>query len=171
MRRHRTVRPGLLWIASIMAAGSCARELPAPPRPLPDEAFRVEWSAHTVPGTMKAGSSTPVRVTFRNLGPVPWLDAASTGSQPPQAGAVRLSYRWWWPRSPLPVMGSLARLDLPRPVAPGESATLTLVVAAPAEPGAYTLQIDLLQELVAWFEAKGAAQLRVAVRVQQVPRE
>jgi hypothetical protein len=166
LRRYRTVWPGLSWIVSIMAAGSCARERPAPPRPLPDEAFRVEWSAHTVPATMKPGSRTPVTVTFKNLGPVPWLDPASTGSQPPQAGAVRLSYSWWWPRSPLPVNGSRARVDLPRPLAPGESATVTLVVAAPAEPGAYTLQIDLLQELVAWFEAKGAAQLLVPVRVQ-----
>jgi hypothetical protein len=166
LSRYRTVRPGAVWIASLMAAGSCARDRPAPPRPLPDEAFRVEWNAHTVPETMKPGSRIPVSIRFKNVGPVTWPAATSTGYPLRQGGAVRMAYHWWWPRSPLPIGRQSARADLERPLAPGDSATLTLVVAAPEEPGAYTLQIDLLQELVAWFEAKGAAQLLVPVRVE-----
>jgi hypothetical protein len=36
---------------------------------------------------------------------------------------------------------------------------------APAEPGDYTLQLDLCQELVSWFDPKGGAKLLVPVKV------
>ena len=165
-KRGRSMVRATVWVA-IVTAGSCGPKPPAfRPAGLPDQAFRVEWMSHAVPARMGAGSSVPVSVTFKNLGPVPWLDPASTGNTPPHHGAVRLGYRWWWPRSPLPVAGSSARADLQRPLPPGESATLTLLVTAPAAAGSYTLQFDLVQEFVSWFEAKGAAQLVVPVRVE-----
>jgi hypothetical protein len=44
---------------------------------------------------------------------------------------------------------------------------MAVEVVAPPEPGEYRLQLDLLQELVAWFEDKGAPRLLVPIRVTQ----
>ena len=157
-----------------VAAGSCGRlpdrglalfsSRPAPAvQPLPDEGYRVEWVSNTVPGTVEAGSTIPVSITFKNAGAAVWLDPGSTGNQPPQAGAVRLSYRWL-PSGRRP-MAYADRVNLAAPLAPGQTATLDVSVVAPSEPGAYRLQFDLVQEFVAWFQGMDAPRLIVPVRV------
>ena len=162
----------------LLGLGACGRDRPgpgpgggppAPPvvRALPAEAFRLEWTAHTIPPVMKARASERVSVTVRNSSTVAWPAVTSTGNQPPQAGAVRLAYRWWWASSPLPVVEPGTRADFDRTVAPGESAALAIVVTAPSVPADYVLQLDLLQELVTFFEPHGADQLLVAVQVRE----
>jgi hypothetical protein len=42
---------------------------------------------------------------------------------------------------------------------------MAVEVVAPSEPGSYFLQLDLCQELFAWFETRGAARLVVPVTV------
>jgi hypothetical protein len=172
--------PLLVCLVSV-AAGACGRapergpalssSRPAPdsPRPapaaqpLPREGFRVEWVSNTMPRRVKAGSTTPVSITFKNVGTAVWLDLRSTRNQPPQAGAVRISYRWM--PSGGPPLGYQGRVNLAGPLSPGQSATLTVQVTAPSAPGAYRLQFDLVQELVAWFEGMDATRLIVPVRV------
>jgi hypothetical protein len=163
-----------LLAAGLACLGSCGRERPAPSKParprvspLPPEAFRLEWKAHTIPSVMKAGARERVSVTVRNSSAVTWPAPSSTGRQPPQQGAVRLGYRWWSVSSPTAVAEPVARADFDRSVPAGKSATVGIVVTAPTAPGDYTLQLDLLQELVAWFEPQGADQLLVPVQVRQ----
>ena len=167
----------IVLAAGLLGLGACGRERTGPEpsggppalpvvRALPPEAFRLEWTAHTIPPVMKARDSQRVSVTVRNSSAVPWPALTSTGNQPPQAGAVRLAYRWWSGSSPLPVVEPGTRADLDRPVAAGESATLGIVVTAPSVPADYVLQLDLLQELVSFFEPHGADQLLVAVQVR-----
>jgi len=167
----------MMLVGALLALGACGRERPgaeraggrpAPPvvRALPPEGFRVAWTAHTIPPVMKAGAAQRVSVTIQNSSSVPWPSVTSTGNQPPQAGAVRLGYRWWSASSPTPIAEPSSRADLDRAVAPGESATVSIVVTAPVVADDYTLQLDLLQELVTWFEPRGADQLLVPVQVR-----
>ncbi len=133
--------------------------------PLPDTAFKVEWGKAIVPRTMRPGERVLVSLEVRNASPVAWPDAKTAAYQPPGAGAVRLSYRWWAPGSAVPTAYG-ARADLPAPLPPGASAMLSILVTAPDKPGDYRLQLDLVDELVAWFEEKGAAPLVVPVSVR-----
>jgi hypothetical protein len=73
------------------------------------------------------------------------------------AGAVRLGYRWWSKGASAP-MGDYAtpRGDLSSPLLPGKTAVLAVEVTAPATTGEYRLQLDLCQEMVAWFDLKEA---------------
>jgi hypothetical protein len=171
-----------MFAVLVMVAASCRREKsapdqsnmpvpgnPSPPsrpvRPLPDQAFHVEWVGHDVPVAMKSGATARVTVTFKNVSTLPWPDPDSSSYEPPVAGAVRLAYRWWPASSPTPLAWG-ARADLERLLQPGQTATLGLAVTAPAVPGEYRLQFDLVQELACFFGDKGANQLIVPVRVR-----
>ena len=80
--------------------------------------------------------------------------------------AVRLAYRWKDPTGKKVLRDYDNRTDLPKPLPAGESLSLTVDVKTPAEKGRALLQVDLVQEGVAWFESKGAAPLVVTVEVQ-----
>jgi hypothetical protein len=146
-------------------AGGATPSIPAV-QPLPDAAYRVEWVANTVPPTMKPRASATATVTIKNVSAIPWPGPGSSGSGPPGAGAVRLGQRWWSPSAPIPIGEAPTRADLDHGLGPGESATLQVVVTAPTLPGEYELELDLIQELVTWFGAKGAATSLVPVRVE-----
>jgi hypothetical protein len=136
-------------------------------KPLPESALHVRWSPPNVPTQLIAGQLLPVKVTFTNIGDTTWPD--KTVADPKEASgrnAVRLSYSFEpvgqtsvrWQRSG-------PRSDLIKPVAPGESATLEIVVRATDQPGDYKLSFELLQEGVVWFADRGADTLTVPVRV------
>jgi hypothetical protein len=57
------------------------------------------------------------------------------------------------------------RADLVEDLKPLEEITLSLTVTTPTEPGDYILELDMVQEHVAWFKDKGSPTCRVPVRV------
>jgi SAM-dependent methyltransferase len=100
---------------------------------------------------------------------------------------VRLSNRGQegWPNAPEPRPGSVSlaghlldgqgqvmtrdvlHLPLPRPVAPGEEVEMSCVLRAPLAPGRYRLKLDLVMELVCWFEQRGSPPLEVDLVVTE----
>ncbi len=48
---------------------------------------------------------------------------------------------------------------------PGQETNLPLRVKAPSQPGRYILELDLVQEHVAWFKAFGSATTQFSVKV------
>jgi hypothetical protein len=159
------------------SAGDAGKAETAAPAasPLPDSAFKVEWGPTDVPATLHRGQSITASVTLKNASDQKWPDMVSwrppagpgSGASQTSTGpaAVRLSHRWWDSEMKDPVGDWVSRVELPHPLAPGESVTLPVVITAPSAPGSYRIQFDLVQELVAWFESKGAAKLVVPVAV------
>ena len=141
-----------------------ATAAPQDPPLMPQTGHRVEWGTPGVPCTMKAGSKQPVSVIVRNVGDQFWYSLPATISG---RGAIRLGARWWSPRdtkAPFVDYGE-ARGDLHTNLGPSQTATITLEVMAPSAPGAYLLQLDLVEEMVIWFQSTGAAKLTVPVTV------
>jgi hypothetical protein len=58
------------------------------------------------------------------------------------------------------------RTSLPADLAPGHDAELIFTLDAPTTPGNHTLELDMLQEGVAWFGSKGSKAWRGVVRVE-----
>lgn len=140
-----------------------------PLRPQPASFYRLEWQGVRGPTTGQPGETVQLLVSFRNAGSENWPDpetADPVSGRP--AGAVRLGWRWWWGEQEELISDYSGRVDLPVPVRPGDSITLPVEVSLPEQPGAYSLQIDLVQELVAWFEKRGADRLLVPVTVEPV---
>jgi hypothetical protein len=150
---------------------------PPTPVPLPDSAYKVEWRSvgwhkmgwpymHWVATGVLEGLHPRERVlalvTVRNAGDRAWPDAAA--ADPARSGlyAVRLAYRW---RRAAGWGNYEERADLREPLAAGQTAAVWIPVIAPAEPGDYQLEFDLVQERIAWFADKGADRLVLPARV------
>ncbi|HVQ35962.1 MAG TPA: hypothetical protein VMS31_00415 [Pyrinomonadaceae bacterium] len=144
--------------------------VPSAAEPLPASGTKVSWTPIKVQSPLTAGTSLPVTVTFTNTGDKTWPDKATADPKEQSGGyAVRLCY------SLVPAGKHVAgsqhlgeRVDLVKPVAPGESVTLEVVVPVPEEPGDYILSFELLQELVVWFGDLGADALTIPVKVVPV---
>jgi hypothetical protein len=102
---------------------------------------------------LAAGAVEKVSVRVENLGDATWPWGGGPGPE------IRLTYRWLRPDRSVAAEG--LRTGLPAELAPGESEIVPLTIAAPDEPGRYTLLIDLVHEHVRWFDAA----LRVIVDV------
>jgi hypothetical protein len=146
------------------APEAAARPVLQEPIEMPATGHRVEWGPVRAACTMKAGSKQPVAVVVRNAGDQFWSSLSSTRTG---RGAVRLGYRWWSPKDPRRPVTDYGeeRGDLRQTLGPGGSVTMTVMVATPSTPGSYQLQLDLVEELVSWFEGRGAAKLMVPVTV------
>jgi hypothetical protein len=91
---------------------------------------------------LRAGAVEKVDVLVENLGADSWPWGGAGGPE------IRIGSRWLQharseegPRTPLPA-------DLP----PGGWQIVPVALAAPAEPGHYTLELDLVHEDVRWFD-------------------
>ncbi|MBN1658986.1 MAG: discoidin domain-containing protein [Anaerolineae bacterium] len=122
--------------------------------------YLAAWISVSAPTLVELGATVSFAVTVRNAGTRPW---PSTG-----ADAVAVGYRW------LGVGGAVivghAHTPLPGPVAPGESITVpAMTVRAPAAPGFYTLELDMVSASAGWFAALDSPTYRVP-DVQAGPR-
>lgn len=100
------------------------------------------------PNTLLAGEALLLAIELRNTGVSPWL---ASGPYP-----ARLGYRWH-PLGGGPELGAGGRALLPGPVPPGMSARVELRVEAPPAPGRYRLEIELVEEGLAWLSQRGVA--------------
>ena len=119
--------------------------------------YRVEYVRADLPRLLEANDLYRVRVTLRNEGSQTWL---SRGHLP-----VRISYRWWTTGGSLLLVDPL-RTNLPHRVEPGSEISLRAWVRAPATPGRYILEWDVVREGDAWFGDMGATMLRQVVSVR-----
>lgn len=150
---------GLPFLAVVFLAGvlsACVR-----PRrsssPLPEQAFRAEISAAGLPASVPAGSVFVAHVTVRNASPVEWRGGRGGPN------ALNLAYHWLAPSGATLVLDG-RRTPLPRRVGPGESVSLEASIDVPVKPGDYVLEVDLVQEGVAWFGSRGSRTVRAPVR-------
>ncbi len=103
---------------------------------------RGELRVHGLPERIRTVSEVAVEVVLTNTSETVWPAA---GPYP-----VRLTYHWLTEQGEMAVHDGL-RTSLGNDLAPGDSAALKARVLAPASPGVYRLQWDLVQEDVSWF--------------------
>ncbi len=129
---------------------------------VPTSAMRARVRVSGGPGAISGevevhpGASVPFRVAVTNLSDVPWR---ATPAHPLNVG------NHWLAADGTVVAYDDARVMLPAVAAPGAEAQVDIAVTAPAAPGAYRLQFDVVQEGVAWFATCGSelAELEVSV--------
>ena len=128
--------------------------------PLPEAAFRADVQTPDAKLTVQAGQLMTVPVMVRNRSNVLWPSLGRSDFR----YQVQIANRWLHPNGL--GFGDGARCPLPYDLAPGAEARVLLGVAAPDVNGAYTLELDVVQEDVAWFGDRGSSTARVEVIVQ-----
>ena len=122
---------------------------------------RASFSEVAAPPVATSGTGT-ISLTVRNdgwetwraTGPNAYRVGVHVAPSPPLVGSL--------PQDPA---GYPVRIDLPTDVAPGELVTATADLPAQPQAGKYTVQLDMVEEGVTWFETQGdiPAQLTLLV--------
>ena len=133
---------------------------PALTAPLPDGAYRAAISIRNQPTQLRANEKRTLRLRVTNAGPTVW----PTTDQAKLPNQLRIGDRWFTADGSALVQDD-GREPLTFPILPGETADLQLTITAPAQPGDYTLDIDVVQEAVSWFAARGGTPKRITIRV------
>jgi 4-amino-4-deoxy-L-arabinose transferase-like glycosyltransferase len=135
---------------------------PPPTRePLVEGDFRAAIRLVSTTEVLRAGQQASFRVMVTNDSNSIWLARERSGGR----YQVSLGNRWL-DRGGNVVINDDGRAALLNDLRPGEQVELNLVVNASTTPGDYLLELDMLQEGVAWFGLKGSATLRLLVRVE-----
>ena len=114
--------------------------------------------------TAVAGSSVPLALRLRNCGNTLWLHDPPSGS----GGRVTVGGRL------LATSGELLEHDyfrapLPRDVSPGELVETHFRLPLPPTAGSYVIELDMVDEGIAWFQQRGSATLRLAISTTEPP--
>jgi len=118
--------------------------------------FKAGYTFNAIP-KFTAGQTTTVPVTIRNAG---------NGTFPTtNAYPVNVSYHWST-ASGANVLWDGARTPIGADLLSGQSVTVNAAVTAPTTGGSFVLKVDLVQEGVAWFSAKGAPTGNTAVTLE-----
>jgi hypothetical protein len=117
-----------------------------------------EMQADPTSHRVAPGEPLQVRVRVRNTGTVRWLHQNIAGF-----AVVKVGAHLYQGGSMLPDLEAF-RAHLDRDVAPGQEATVALSFALD-RPGHYEVRLDLVSELVAWFEQAGSRPARLDVTV------
>ena len=121
-----------------------------------EDPVAIRWHSVDVPATLARGERTNCRAVFSNDGPTPLSKRL-----------LSIAYHWLDTADPssIVVWDDGLRSPVQRVLLAGETWSGEFTIQAPAEPGSYLLQVDLVREGVAWFSANGVAPLTQPVTI------
>lgn len=132
------------------------------PERLERDVFGAEWRGARVPWRAGAGETFTVPARIANTSRAPW----------PAGGPVRVDLAYHWlDADGGAVVAEGRRTALEADLPPGGVAEVRLEVAAPEEPGLYTLVLEPVYEHVAWFSDRAGEGATHRARVRVVPPE
>ena len=149
---------------------------PAPPTEAipPDDADRLLSSREVSPGAysaeisisparthLAAGTIAHLEVHVRNRGTEHWPPAHQ--AEPP----IRLAYRWLAADGETVLEPEGLRTPFEETVLPGDRTVVMLAAVVPDAPGPYVLEVDVVHELVRWFDC--AARIDIVVEPLYAP--
>jgi SAM-dependent methyltransferase len=179
--QHIEPRFSRLYVAELVRVlapgGALVFQLPSVPtqpqcsgtvsdRPLPADAFAAELSASVDALIVDSGSEFQLSVRTRNVGRSLW----PAGGLPGGSYQILIGDHWLTPDGEMLVRDD-RRGYLPKDVAPGEQVEISFGIPARLPPGDYMIEIDLVQEHVAWFADHGSRALRIPVRITKALRQ
>ena len=110
------------------------------------------------PSTVAPGEEIALPILVRNDSARPWSQ--------PGAGPMAAGNHWLDASGTRMIHQDDGRAPLPQMLKGGAECRLVLRMRAPADPGTYTCEVDLVHEGVTWFVYKGSRTLRFAVDVR-----
>ncbi len=153
----RIARPGGLVVFQLPAVRLREDEISAA-HALPDSGYAAGIEIADVPAMLDASTTITARVVLTNRSDATWRHDIPAGRH------ICIANHWLHPDGTVAVPDD-GRAHLPATLAPGHGEEVFLDVRAPSSPGAYLLEVDLVQERICWFAQKGSPTARVPVTV------
>ncbi|HKY27719.1 MAG TPA: hypothetical protein VJM12_07225 [Pyrinomonadaceae bacterium] len=135
------------------------------PGPLPPRGFRAQIAIIDPPTKLGVGQRETINVKIKNASDVFWwARGGETNDRNDNKFYIAIGNRW------LDESGKLlsemdGRLGISKDMRAGEELELPLLITAPAKPGEYILEVDMVQEQVSWFGDKGSPTARSKISV------
>ena len=168
----------VLALLAIFLAGGCSTQNSAPSSPgaavdrsrtpsaLPEDGFKATISLIDPPAKLRAGEKTTIQVKVKNASGVLWYArGAEVNDSSDTRFILAAGDRWLKAADETLVTDMDGRYGLSKDLRPGEETEVPLTITAPKEPGEYILEVDVVQEQVAWFHDKGSPMARAKVTV------
>jgi len=130
--------------------------------PMPANGFKATITLPEPPSSLQPGQKTQLMVKVKNISDVTW---PAHGRPADGFFQVNLGNNWYDEKNVRIEKHPYVRSGLPHDLHPGEEVEVPLDITAPSNPGQYTLQIDLVQEMVTWFSEKGSTAPKFKVKV------
>ena len=166
--------PALLITLLISACGEGPSPAPSKPsstvtqtsdeqvlKPLPDNGFTAEITVVNPPTRLKMKQREELEVRVKNASGAEWPMRGRAGDGMFQ---VNLGDRW------RTTDGKEVKVDerafLPRAVKAGEQVEIPFVIIAPDKAGDFVVEIDMVQEGIAWFVNRGSVPAKLKIKVE-----
>lgn len=149
----------------VQTQSSKTQQPPTEPVALPGNGFKAELALVEPPQKLRSGQKETVRVKIKNASDVVWW-ARGAPINARQDNKFYLAAANRWLKSDGTLLTNMdGRYGIGKDLKPGEETEVPLLVTAPQDPGDYLLEIDLVQEQVAWFSDKGSPTVKAKVTV------
>ena len=175
------LRIALLFVAigSVVILASC-KQTPPPaannspaatpattntPGPLPDTGFKAEVTLADQAPKLRAGQKETVAIRVKNTSDVTWWQRGGEINTRSDNQFYIAAGSRWRDKDGKPTDEPEGHNGIPKDLKPGETTDMTLEVTRPETPGEWTLELDMVQEGVAWFSDKGSPTTKVKVTV------
>lgn len=135
------------------------------PGPLPDRGFRALLAFKDAPTKLRTGQKETVVVRVKNASDVFWwARGGEINNSNSNQFYIAVGDAWLQEDGKL-LTNMDGRMGVGKDLRPGEEVEVPLLITAPTTPGNYILEVDLVQEQVAWFHEKGSPTVRTNVTV------
>jgi hypothetical protein len=130
-------------------------------QPLPDNAFKASISVEKAPSSLKANSISNLEVKVKNISNTSWPSLGQSDGK----YIIQLGYHWL-DKNGKAIIFEGRRTPLPHDLKPNEEIILNASIGTPEEKGEYILELEMVQELVAWFRDKGSKAVDIPIKVE-----
>ena len=138
------------------------------PAPLPENGYKASITLIDPPAKLRTGQKETIQVKVKNVSDAMWYArGAPINNAPTNKFYIAVGDRWLKADGEKLVTDMDGRYGIGPDLKPGEEAQVPLAITAPKEPGEYILEVDLVQEQVAWFHDKGSPMARARIRVER----
>lgn len=133
--------------------------------PLPDSGFKAEIRALHAPERLRPGQVSVINIKVKNTSDLIWWQRGGETTDRSDNKFHIAAGNKWFDKDGKMTSETEGHNGIPKDLKPGEETEMTLQITAPKQPGEWLMELDMVQEGVAWFHEKGSPTTRVKVQV------
>lgn len=133
--------------------------------PLPDSGFKAQITAPDAPERLRVGQVAIINIKVKNTSDVIWYQRGGVTSDRTDNKFYIAAGNRWLDKDGKLTSETEGHNGIPKDLKPGEETEMALQITAPRQPGEWTMQLDMVQEQVAWFSEKGSPVTNIKVQV------